>query len=274
MKTMKTPASETRKAVMRIGCSGALMYTLNNEFGHPSPREEKAASPLSGGILQSGNQCGMIWGAVLAAGGQALNEHEDVEKAKEVALLSAAAIVDSYRRRTACVNCRDFTGTDFSRPLQMVRYLLFRTKACFRLAEDWAPEAVAVSREQLRLAVGLLDGEGLNCASHTAALMGAGEREQGMVAGMAGGIGLSGEGCGALGTAVYIKSLRIMERQEGKSPYSHPELKRVLKIFRDHTGTANTCREICQQKFSSPAEHANYIRKGGCKELIESLAKG
>ncbi len=270
---MKTPTKETRRAVMRIGCSGALMFTLNNEFGHPVPPEEKAASPLSGGVLQTGNQCGMIWGAVLATGGEAFRINKDAEKAKEAALLSAGEIVESYRRQTACVNCRDFTGTDFSRPLQMVRYLLFRTRACIRLAGDWAPEAAAVSREQLRLAADRLTGSGLNCASHTAALMGASEEEQVRVAGLAGGIGLSGEGCGALGAAIYLKTLRIFENPDGKSPYSHPDLKKILKAFREQNGTTNTCREICRKNFASPNEHADYILNGGCKELMESLAR-
>jgi len=47
------------------------LRVLNNAFDHSLETEENAAMPLAGGIMQYGYQCGMIWGATLAAGAQA-----------------------------------------------------------------------------------------------------------------------------------------------------------------------------------------------------------
>ena len=47
------------------------MRVVDRSFDQPSELEEHAAGPLAGGIMQHGYQCGMIWGATLAAGAQA-----------------------------------------------------------------------------------------------------------------------------------------------------------------------------------------------------------
>jgi hypothetical protein len=47
------------------------LRVLNSAFNHELKNKENAAMPLAGGIVQHGYQCGMIWGASLAAGAQA-----------------------------------------------------------------------------------------------------------------------------------------------------------------------------------------------------------
>jgi hypothetical protein len=47
------------------------MSVVDDSFGHPLKVEEKATMILAGGIAGQGYQCGMLWGAALAAGAQA-----------------------------------------------------------------------------------------------------------------------------------------------------------------------------------------------------------
>lgn len=56
-------------------CSETLLHVINLAFDHPMTEEEHASSPLAGGILLHGYQCGMLWGATLAAGAQAYHAH-------------------------------------------------------------------------------------------------------------------------------------------------------------------------------------------------------
>ena len=47
------------------------MSVVDGSFAHPLKLEERAAAPLAGGIMNYGYQCGIVWGAALAAGAQA-----------------------------------------------------------------------------------------------------------------------------------------------------------------------------------------------------------
>ena len=62
----------TAGTFIKVGtCSETLMNVLDRAFVHPLKHEEHASMPFAGGIMQHGYQCGMIWGATLAAGAQA-----------------------------------------------------------------------------------------------------------------------------------------------------------------------------------------------------------
>jgi hypothetical protein len=47
------------------------MGVVDGSFGHPMKIEEEASAPLAGGMMNHGFQCGMLWGASLAAGAEA-----------------------------------------------------------------------------------------------------------------------------------------------------------------------------------------------------------
>ena len=47
------------------------MGIVDASLDHPMKPEEKASMPLAGGIANMGYQCGMLWGAALAAGAEA-----------------------------------------------------------------------------------------------------------------------------------------------------------------------------------------------------------
>ena len=53
--------------------------------------------PFAGGIMQHGYQCGMIWGAALAAGAQAYRLFGPGPQAEAMAVIAAQWLVESFR---------------------------------------------------------------------------------------------------------------------------------------------------------------------------------
>jgi len=103
--------------------------------------------------------------------------------------------------------------------------------------------------------------------------MGGTEEEIAMVAGLAGGIGLSGSGCGALGAAIWKTILGLVKNENWKSSLSDPDSEKILKNFYEATDYKMSCEEICGKKFETIAEHTEYIKNGGCEKLIHTIAQ-
>ncbi len=270
---METHPQDTKKVFWELGtCSRTFCYLLDREFGNEKAAEEQALDPMAGGILRRGHQCGMLWGAAMAAGAEAYRRCDDQDEAIALAVKATQYIMDSFQERTDSANCRDITGTNFFNPFQMLRYMLFRARGCFDLAEKWAPEAIAAAREGLAEAPEDIPRPCLNCAVEVAGKMGAGEEEQVMVAGFAGGMGLSGNACGALGAAIWMNSLAWSREHPKKSPYANPKAKNTMKVFQQTTDSEMLCRQITGRDFASSEEHSAFIEQGGCADLIGALA--
>ncbi|MGD2033608.1 MAG: C-GCAxxG-C-C family protein [Bacteroidales bacterium] len=96
-----------------------------------------------------------------------------------------------------------------------------------------------------------------------------------MVAGFAGGLGLSGNACGALSAAIWMKLLAWCRKHPGKSPpyFNNREAKKTMNAFYQATDSKILCHEICGQCFSSLNDHSDFIKNGGCAELINALAQ-
>jgi hypothetical protein len=144
---------------------------------------------------------------------------------------------------------------------------------CFVLAEEWTAEAIEAAKE------GLGDDPGAtriprSCAAEVVTKMGGTPQEAAMAAGFGGGIGLSGNACGALGAAMWFKGLQWVRTHPGKTPntYSNTGDKRTLKVFTEATEGEFTCSKICGRNFESVDDHTEYLDSGGCGELIETLA--
>jgi len=68
--------SDTKKVFRKCGtCSRTFFHILDREFGQPKDREECAADLLAGGLKNTGHQCGMLWGATLAAGAESFRRY-------------------------------------------------------------------------------------------------------------------------------------------------------------------------------------------------------
>jgi hypothetical protein len=111
-------------------------------------------------------------------------------------------------------------------------------------------------------------------ASDVAKRMGAGDEEMLTVAGLAGGMGLSGNACGALGAAMWLNTLGWYRKHPGETPASpnKADLSRLLKSFNDSTGSEMLCQKITGRRFETVDEHTEFIKNGGCDKLINALA--
>src|SRR5512136_1228683 len=145
------------------------MSVVDDSFNQPLKLEEHAAMPMAGGLIQ-GYQCGMLWGAALAAGAQAYRLWGPGPQAETGAVIASHKAVEAFRART---------------------------------------------------------GE-INCAAMLAQKMGASELHTVMAAGLAGGIGLSGGACGALGAAIWLIGLKRVQGGTGKVEYNSPEASEAI----------------------------------------------
>ena len=274
---MNAGKNDAKRVFLKKGtCSRTLCFLLDREFGQPREDEERATDPLAGGLMQTGNQCGQLWGATLATGAESFRRHHDRDRAMGAAMTATRQLVDSFEKKAKSVNCRDITGCDFASPSGMWKALLLgRFIRCFRLAGQWAPEAIEAAGAGLAQDIGDLPRQPINCASEVVKKMGAGAEEMVMVAGFAGGIGLSGNACGALGAALWMKTLSWCREHPGKTPsyFKNPLTKNMLQAFTVATGSEMLCRKITGRRFETLSEHAEFVRSGGCAELIDLLAR-
>jgi len=262
-------------------CSQTFAHLLNREFGNPNEEIERAIDPLAGGIANQGHQCGMLWGAAMAVGEEAFRRNPDRDKAIAVAVTATQHIVESFVNRTNTVNCKEIIGYDLSKVFDLVKYMLktmakgMNNSTCFNLAADWAPEAIQAGKEGLAAEQIHLNHQPVSCASEVVKKMGATDEEMVMIAGFAGGLGLSGNACGALSAAIWLKTLRWCQAHPGKTPpmFNNPIAKKALKAFREQTASEMLCHKIAGKHFSNIDDHSEYIHSGGCAKLMEMLAQ-
>jgi len=262
-------------------CSNALFTLLNREFGHPKNIEELASDPLAGGLMNTQHQCGMLWGSTLATGSESFRRFNDQSQATAIAtaMTGAQNLVESYSNRTKSVNCRDVIGVDFSKNSDIAEFMLkslpggFANMVCMNLAAKWTPEAIQAAKSSLSDRRTDLSHPPVSCASEVARKMGVSDEEMVMVAGFAGGIGLSGNACGALGAAIWLNTVAWCRENPGKSGYLNPHSNDILTAFYDATDSEILCTKISGRRFKTIEEHTDYITNGGCADLIDMLAK-
>jgi hypothetical protein len=257
-----------------------MFHLLNHEFDNPKENEEKASDLLAGGIAQKGYQCGMLWGAALAVGAESFRKHSDKSEAIASAITASQYLVESFTKRTRSVNCRDISRVDWENKFDMAIYMVktimkgFIYSPCFNLIVKWTPEAIQAANEGLAEKP-VQDKPCMSCASEVVKKMGASDEEAVMVAGFAGGIGLSGGACGALSAAIWYKMLDWGKKNPGKtqSYFNNQDAKNILRTFYIQTDSEMLCSRICGKHIKSIDEHTEYIRNGGCGKLIDALAK-
>lgn len=266
--------NDAKKVFRKLGtCSRTFFHILNRELGNQKELEERAADSLAGGIMQKGQQCGMLWGSSLAVGAEAYRKYKDQNQAIRVAIKATQHIMDSFSKKENTIKCRDITHCDFENKWSMTKYFLSgRFLYCFDLAEKWAPDAVKSAFEGLSNNETELQKDCRSCATEVAGKMGASDEEMIMVAGFAGGLGLSGAGCGALAAAIYMKSLVWCKEEIKKTPLKNPTAKKILNLFYDTTGSKILCSDITGIHFKNMDDHTKFIENGGCSELINTLS--
>lgn len=274
MKKSQKVRRDTKRVFFKKGtCSRTFFYLLNREFGHPLENEERAADPLAGGILQQGYQCGMLWGASFAVGAESFRRFADRDRATGMTIKATQHIMESFINRATSIECEEITSCDWSSKFSIAKYF-FTGKfwSCFKLAEKWAPEAFESATEGLSLSQSDLPKQPISCASEVVRKMGATDAEMVMVSGFAGGLGLSGNGCGALSAAIWMNTLARIREQNYKSAFSDPVAEKILKAFYEATEYEMECHTITGKCFKTIDDHTKFIKNGGCEKLINVLA--
>ncbi len=274
--TQKIKLKATKRLFLKKGtCSRALGFILNREFGHLSDLHERALDPLAGGIIQEGYQCGMLWGASMAVGAESYRRIDDKDKATALAIKATQSLLESFIKRAKSPDCLDITETNWKSKTSIAKYFVTgKVFHCFTFLEKWAHDAIPAAYEGLSHDQDDLPAKCMSCASEVIKKMGGTDEEAIMAAGFAGGIGLSGNACGALGAAIWMNTLAKCKEQPGKSFYTNPDSRDILeKVFYPATDYEILCKDITGKKFKTLDEHTEFIANRGCDKLIDELAK-
>lgn len=271
-------ALRTVGAFLRKGaCSETLFHVLNGAYGEPMPAEEHGSAPLAGGLLMHGYQCGQTWGAALAAGARVWRKYGAGARAEATAIAAAERLIAAFRAQTGHIDCFDITDLDAQSSKSIVRILAHMAPKggpvlCFRMAARFAP----VAAREIDSALAREDDGGVpplpvSCAALVARKMGATEQQAVTAAGLAGGIGLSGGGCGALGAAIWISETRAAA-SDGKRRSRFPEAAALIERFLKCTKYEFECTAIVGRTFDNVADHAQHVCAGGCSKIMDALA--
>lgn len=253
------------------------MGVVDASFDHPLKVEEHAAAPLAGGIMMHGYQCGMLWGAALAAGARAYQLHGPGPQAETAAIVASQRAVDAFRARTKGeIDCSEVTHMNWQEANQALPIIKFFIKGgpvfCFRMAAGYARDAFNEIDDTFSGNHFETPSPPVSCASVLAEKMGASELHIAMAAGLAGGIGLSGGGCGALGAAIWIITMDGGEIEMDGFEYKHPKAQALIDQFIKASDYEFECSKIVGREFEDVGDHASYMHDGGCSEIIEALA--
>lgn len=257
-------------------CSDTLFHMIAGGYGHPMLNEERAVMPMAGGIVQHGYQCGALWGAALAAGAEACRRFGAGPEREARALLASRALVEAFRTQNPSADCVDLTDIDQrSSTLKMVTFFLAKggTFRCFRRVGRFAPLAFEAIQAAFDAPAPAAPETPASCAALLARKLGATEEQRIMAAGLAGGIGLTGGACGALGAAIWLAGVRTLAGGATKLNWKSPAVAGIIERFQRATEYEFECANIVGRRFDGVADHAAYLYEGGCGPLLEALAE-
>ncbi|TAL66835.1 MAG: hypothetical protein EPN82_17090 [Bacteroidetes bacterium] len=257
-------------------CSGTLCKVIDDAFGYSLNDEERAAMPFAGGIVQNGYQCGMIWGAALAAGAQAYRIYGSGVRAEVYSIIAAQKLVESFRNNYKYIDCFELTDIDKnSSTVKLISYFLIKggTLKCCRMALKYAPIAFSEINTAFNGGLNEFPRSPVSCTAILAKRFGLSEMHSIMVSGFAGGIGLSGGACGALGAAIWIIGMKKLEEGAEKLNFKNQETLDLIERFLICTNYEFECSKIVSRKFDDVNAHSQHLCNGGCMEIIEVLSK-
>ena len=275
MNESKPFPNDAKKQFRKLGaCSHTMAFLLNRQYGHQNRNAEKAADPLAGGINRQGYQCGMLWGATLAAGAESYRRYGANSTAIGMAIVSSQEILRLFLENVKSPDCIDITDCNWNSKIDMAKFFITgRFRSCFKLIEKWAPQAFNTAEQALASNPPVFSTQPVSCASEVIRKLGGTEEEATMVAGFAGGIGLSGNACGALAAAIWYDALLYYRNQTGKKMYDMERGSKVLDKFYKASDYEILCSKLCGKLFTSIDEHSQHVCSGGCEKLIWALTE-
>ena len=220
--------------------------------------------PMAGGIANMGYQCGMLWGAALAAGAQAYRLFGSGPQAETEAILAAQRLLEAFRARAKGeMNCLEISHINMQEKNGLLEILKFFAKGgpigCLSLTARYAPAVRSEIDSVFSKDHHDSPASPVSCATLLAKKIGASEMHAVMAAGFAG------------GAAIWLIGLSRPVEIEGIS-YSGTWVNDTIEKFLKITDYEFECSKIIGRKFEDVSEHADYLCNGGCSEIIAALA--
>ncbi len=252
-----------------------MLRVLNETYDDPMELEEKAVSILAGGIAQPGVECGMLWGSSLAAGARSYHLYGPGSEAEYKTLKASGELVRFFEGKFQHKFCSDLTHIDSdTSKLKMFYYFFLKggTLKCLNMGMKFSQQALELIDKVLGMEESRDSDSFSNCCTTLAEKLELSDLHRTMISGLAGGIGLCGGGCGAMAAAVWLKQMQLMKgKDEIKMDLKNPEIHAMIDKFRQLTDGELVCSKITGRYFKDIKEHSDFIRKGGCKEIVELL---
>lgn len=267
------------------------MTTQMRGSGIDEPAYEQAIHAFSGGFMHRGHACGLLTGAVLAAGFVARARFDDDAIRSGAALHAAMKLAEAYPDLTSSIDCREITEVSLLKLSGRLRY--FRQgqgRTCGRLHLRWAPRAQRlIDKSLMEFEEHMPAGSCANCAVRTmrelTSSVGMKTGDSVLVAGFAGGVGLCGNVCGALAAGVFAMSAgyylgREEKKRDSRLRGSLEELvgakyrAAATRLRLDFVGEfgSELCVEITERRFQDAADHSMFVEQGGCENVTNFVA--
>jgi len=173
------------------------------------------------------------------------------------------------------INCAELTELSFNKPQakDVLKYVgSGRILRCFTMSGSFSQTTYREINAAMDGAPSKAPEPPVSCAALLLQRVGAPELHQTMAAGFAGGIGLSGGGCGALGAAIWLISLKEAEAGALKLNLASPTGQAAIERYLAAADYQYECAAVVGRQFSDVHDHATYLRGGGCEQIIEALA--
>jgi C_GCAxxG_C_C family probable redox protein len=97
-----------------FGCAETTLLTLRDALELPGEADPSAVMALNGGVAYSGEICGALSGAAVAAGLAIARAEPDHLAAKRQARAATAELIEDFRQRFGAIRCRELIGLDLS----------------------------------------------------------------------------------------------------------------------------------------------------------------
>jgi C_GCAxxG_C_C family probable redox protein len=278
-KTISTFAATRR--LLSEGCAPGQLSMLAEALDLELPEEAKALDPLMGGIMLHGYQCGALWGAALAAGAKAHSVLGPGPQAELATLMACQRMTEAYQERNGSLDCGDINDLDLKelQPLKIFVHFFVKggTIKCVNVCAQTANHALEAIEAAVEAPPEAASCEVVSCAAQLARRLGASELRVTMCAGLAGGIGLSGDACGALGAATWLLGLKMREGQGLTQLWGdkrfESRFESMVEQFLEAIDYEFECEKGIGRRFDTPEEHVEFLQGGGCAQVIEALAR-
>jgi hypothetical protein len=289
MKNVFAPASVTKQMLRRFSCSETTLTILNTAAGLGWKELEEASDPLCAGLVaEMDGACGVLWGAALTAGVRARARIPDSFAAREATLVAACRAVEAFRRAGHPMNCAEITGMD---AWNFARYMLRgNLGVCSRLLCGLAPAFHdlidrAIDEHRQRGAAAPCRNCAVEAFERVSAAIGFPVDGASVVAaGFAGGLGLSGNVCGALAAAILAVSLKYFTgRNRPKHSMIRSDLQglfvgigwmkpsmEIARQFRIRF-PGRTCASIAGRTFATNGDLSAHLVAGRCEPVLEAV---